>query len=195
MTRPTHLAPVDLPQAYRLMNHGPTVLVSAAHAGRRNVMAAAWAMPLDFDPPKIAVVIDKSTFTRGLIEGSGRFALSLPCRDNADLCLAVGNTSAHDGTDKFQRFGIESFVGEDPALPLIAGCVGWLECALLPDPPLATRHDLFLAQVTAAWADARVFRQGRWQLGPDTDGLRTLHHIAGGAFFSPADLLQARMPG
>lgn len=195
MTRPAHLAPVDLPQAYRLMNHGPTVLVSAAHAGRRNVMAAAWAMPLDFDPPKVAVVVDKSTFTRGLIEGSGRFALNLPCRDNADLCLAVGSTSAHDGTDKFQRFGIASFSGEDAALPLIAGCVGWLECALLPDAPLAARHDLFLAQVTAAWADSRVFRQGRWHVAPGTDGLRTLHHIAGGAFFSPADLLQARMPG
>ena len=31
---------------------------------RRNIMAAAWAMPLDFDPPKVAVVIDKSTLTR-----------------------------------------------------------------------------------------------------------------------------------
>ena len=33
---------VPLPKAYRLLNHGPTVLVSSAHAGRRNVMAAAW---------------------------------------------------------------------------------------------------------------------------------------------------------
>ena len=48
---------VALPHAYRLLNHGPTVLVSAAHAGRANVMAAAWAMPLDFDPPKVTVVI------------------------------------------------------------------------------------------------------------------------------------------
>ena len=59
------IAPVELSQAYRLLNHGPTVLVSAAHGGRRNVMAAAWSMPLDFAPPKVAVVLDKSTFTRG----------------------------------------------------------------------------------------------------------------------------------
>ena len=69
---------VALPHAYRLLNHGPTVLVSAAHAGRANVMAAAWAMPLDFDPPKVTVVIDKSSFTRRLIEASGAFALSVP---------------------------------------------------------------------------------------------------------------------
>ena len=52
--RPAHVVPVDLAKAYRLINHGPTVLVSAAHGGRRNVMAAAWNMPLDFAPPKVA---------------------------------------------------------------------------------------------------------------------------------------------
>ncbi len=33
--------PVPPSQAYRLINHGPTILVTAAHAGRRNIMAAA----------------------------------------------------------------------------------------------------------------------------------------------------------
>ena len=46
---PTHRRPVPLSKAYRLLNHGPTVLVSAAHNGQRNIMAAAWAMPLDFE--------------------------------------------------------------------------------------------------------------------------------------------------
>ena len=38
-----HFTPVPLDKAYRLLNHGPTVLVSAQHAGERNVMAAARA--------------------------------------------------------------------------------------------------------------------------------------------------------
>ena len=42
----SHRRPVPLAKAYRLLNHGPTVLVSAAHDGQRNIMAAAWAMPL-----------------------------------------------------------------------------------------------------------------------------------------------------
>lgn len=37
------MAPVPLDKAYRLINHGPTVLVSARHDGVENVMAAAWA--------------------------------------------------------------------------------------------------------------------------------------------------------
>ena len=38
-----HIAPVPLDKAYRLLNHGPTILVSARHGGVDNVKAAAWA--------------------------------------------------------------------------------------------------------------------------------------------------------
>jgi flavin reductase (DIM6/NTAB) family NADH-FMN oxidoreductase RutF len=181
---------VDLPHAYRLLNHGPTVLVTASHSGRRNVMAAAWAMPLDFDPPKVAVVIDKSTFTRHLIEGSGVFGLSLPCRAQADLAYTVGSHSGLD-IDKFDRWAIPATPGPATGVPLVDGCVGWLECRLLPEPALQARYDLFLGEVVAAQADDRVFRLGRWHLAPEHDSLRTLHHVAGGAFFSVADLMQA----
>ena len=188
--------PVPLPQAYRLLNHGPTVLVSAAHGGRRNVMAAAWVMPLDFDPPKVAVVIDKSTATRALIEGSGRFVLNLPCRACADLAYTVGSESAHEVGDKFERHGIATFAGADiePAdAPLLQGCVAWLACRVMPEEHNEKRYDLFIGEVTAAWADARVFTNGRWHFEPAHEALRTLHHVAGGTFFSPADLMQASL--
>jgi flavin reductase (DIM6/NTAB) family NADH-FMN oxidoreductase RutF len=186
---------VPLRQAYRLLNHGPTVLVSAAHDGRRNVMAAAWAMPLDFDPPKVAVVIDKNTFTRGLVEASGRFALNLPCRALADATFTVGSTSAKEegpqDADKFDRYGLATFDGTATGLPLVEGCVAWLECRVLPEPHIQQTHDLFLGEVVAAQADGRVFSGGRWHFAPEHETLRTLHHIAGGAFFSVADPLQA----
>lgn len=187
-------APVPLAQAYRLMNHGPTVLVSAAHGGTRNLMAAAWAMPLDFEPPKVAVVIDKTTVTRGLVEASGRFALSLPCAAQADLVFSVGNThGGEDGVgDKFTRYAIDSFEGTTPGLPLVAGCVAWLECRLLPQPALQQAHDLFLGEVVAAQADPRVFVQGRWHFASQP-ALRTLHHVAGGHFLLPSDTVQGRM--
>ena len=186
--------PVELPKAYRLLNHGPTVLVSAAHGGRRNVMAAAWAMPLDFDPPKVAVVIDKSTFTRGLIEASGEFALGVPCRDFADATFTVGSVSGRDvpGEDKFERYGLGSFSGTATGAPLLEGCVAWLECRLLREPRNEQLHDLFIGEVVAAQADDRVFRDGRWHFGPGREGLRTLHHLGGGAFLSTDDPIQAR---
>lgn len=180
--------PVELPKAYRLLNHGPTVLVSAAHGGRRNTMAAAWNMPLDFDPPKVAVVIDRSTFTRTLVEGSERFVLSVPVRAQAALVSAIGGVSGRE-VDKEAALGLRYLDEGDQTLPRVAGCVAWLACRLLPQPALQQAHDLFLGEVTAAWADPRVFSHGRWQFDGH-DELRTLHHVAGGAYFVTGEMVR-----
>jgi len=174
------LQPVPLPKACRLLNHGPTVLVSSAHAGRRNVMAAAWSMPLDFDPPKVAVVIDKATFTRELIEASGEFVLAVPTRSLAAQTLAAGSSSGKDG-DKFDALGLEAHPASQVAAPLPAGCVGWLECRVIEEPHIQRTHDLSLAEVVAAWADPAAFSDGHWHF--QADAQRSIHYIAGGNFF------------
>lgn len=151
-------------------------------------MAAAWAMPLDFEPPKIAVVLDKSTWTRQLLEASGTFVLNVPCAAQADIAQTVGSTSGLEltqgqGLDKFQVYGLQTFSGELIDAPMLEGCVAWLECRLLPEPNNHQQYDLFLAEVIAAQADERVFSEGRWHFAGH-DALRTLHHVAGGHFLT-----------
>ncbi|MDY0055151.1 MAG: flavin reductase family protein [Methyloversatilis sp.] len=177
---------VPLPQAYRLLNHGPTVLVSSADGTRRNVMAAAWCMPLDFDPPKIVVVIDRSTFTRELINASGEFAINVPPRALLDATVAAGSDSGRD-TDKFAALDLATFAATRIAAPLVGGCVAWLECKVVPEARNQDRYDLFIGEAVAAHADSRVFSNGRWHFGDSDDALRTLHHVAGGAFFVTGD--------
>jgi len=187
MTAPAPQA-VELPKAYRLLNHGPTVLVSAAHQGRRNTMAAAWNMPLDFDPPKVAVVLDKSTYTRELVEASGAFVLAVPVRAQAALVSAIGGVSGR-AVDKEAQLGLAYLDADAARPPRVAGCVAWLVCRLLPEPAMQQRHDLFLGEVVEAWADPRVYSAGRWHFDGH-DELRTLHHVAGGAYFTPGDMVQ-----
>jgi len=181
---PDHFATVPLAHAYRLLNHGPTVLVSAGHDGVVNVMAAAWSMPLDFNPPKVAVVIDKSTFTRHLIEASGSFALNVPSRALAELTVGVGTESAMTNPAKLRLHGVRTFAASQVSAPLVQGCVGWLECRVLPEPHNQQTHDLFIGEVVAAWADPRVFHGGRWHFEQAPDHLRTLHYVAGGQFYA-----------
>jgi len=176
----SHRLPVELAKSYRLLNHGPTVLVSSAHAGRTNVMAAAWSMPLDFSPPKVAVVIDRNTFTRELVEASGEFALNVPSRALAQLTLDVGSVSGRE-QDKFDAQAIATFAGTRIAAPLLEGCLGWLECRVIAEPHIQERYDLFLGEVVAAWADSRAFAGGHWV--EDADAPRGIHYIAGGSFF------------
>jgi flavin reductase (DIM6/NTAB) family NADH-FMN oxidoreductase RutF len=189
--------PVALHHACRLINHGPTVLVSALHAGQRNVMAAAWSMPVEFTPPRVAVVIDKSTYTRELVMGSDTFALSIPCRALADTTTTVGHTTGRDITtpeDKFSRHGIAAFDGPVLGLPLVEGCVAWLECRRIAEPHSEQAYDTFFGEVLSAQADARVFIDGRWAFTADNAALHTLHHLGGGVYGVIGDVVQGRMP-
>jgi flavin reductase (DIM6/NTAB) family NADH-FMN oxidoreductase RutF len=176
---------VALQHACRLINHGPTVIVTARHGKRRNLMAAAWSMPVEFTPPRVAVVIDKSTHTRELVTASGTFALCVPCRAQVDLTNTVGHVSGHDiaaPDDKFARYGIAAFDGPALGLPWVEGCVAWMECRWLPEPRSEAMYDTFFGEVIAVQADARVFSKGRWRFSADNAALHTIHHLGGGVY-------------
>jgi flavin reductase (DIM6/NTAB) family NADH-FMN oxidoreductase RutF len=181
---PLHFTAVPLDKSYRLLNHGPTVIVSAQHAGERNAMSAAWACALDFAPPKVTVVLDKATRTRALVESSGFFALQLPTVPMAALTKAIGTDSAATTPDKLERHGVQLFAAPGLDIPLVEGCAAWLVCRLIPEPHNQQAYDLFIAEVVAAWADDRVFRDGHWQFGTAPAELRTLHYVAGGQFYA-----------
>ncbi len=189
--------PVNLPHASRLVNHGPTVLISTVHQGRRNLMAAAWSMPVEFTPPRIAVVIDKSTYTREQIRATGCLALNIPCRLQADLSFTVRSVSGRDDPmpdqDKFTRFGLNAFAGPELGLPLIEGCIAWLECRVIDEPHAQEAYDTFFVEVVSAQADDRVFVNGRWSFRADNQDLHTLHHLGAGVFAIPSDTVQGRL--
>lgn len=182
-----HIAPVELEKSYRLVNHGPTVLVSARHDGVDDVMAAAWVCGLDYSPAKLTVVLDSSTMTRKLLEASGKFVIQVPTFDQAKLTYVLGHTSLHNDPDKLAKSGVEllDFAGHDQ--PFVAGCSAWLACRLLPEPDIQNRYDLFFGEIIAAWADRRVFRDGHWRFGEASSSLRSIHYVAGGQFYAIGD--------
>lgn len=172
--------PIDLEHAYRLVNHGPVTLVSAAHDGQANLMTVAWCMALDFTPPKLAIVLAHDSHTRGLVERSGELVVQVPPRRMLDVVDAVGNCSGRS-VDKWERFGLERARAGKVQAPLVEGCTAWLECRVMPKPDLAEELDLFVVEVIAAWADDQAFAKGRWREDLP-EPLRALHHIAGGAY-------------
>jgi flavin reductase (DIM6/NTAB) family NADH-FMN oxidoreductase RutF len=187
-----NISPVDLQKAYRLINHGPTVLVSARHAGVDNVMAAAWACALDFLPPKLTVVLDKSSKTRELIEKGGAFVIQVPAVAQLQLVNTVGTLSLATEPDKLKKSGVELFDIDGHDLPFVAGCSAWLACTLIPEPHNQLIYDLFIGEVVGAWADSRVFSNGRWHFENADPSMRSLHHVAGGNFYAIGEPLTAQ---
>lgn len=188
----THFRPVKLEHASRLVNHGPTVLVTSASGARRNVMAAAWSMPVEFAPPRIAVVIDKRTYTRELVAASGAFGICLPGTALADLTYAVGSKSGRS-VDKFALHGVAARAGPVLGVPLIeSGCAAWLECRLIREPHTEDAYDTCFAEVVAAAADERIFDSGHWSFRDDNVELQTIHHLGAGNFVRAGGVLRAQ---
>ena len=173
---------IPLPKAFRLLNHGPVLLVSGCHNGTDNAMAAAWGCPLDYNPCRLTVVLDKSAFTRNLIEQSGRFAVQIPVQAQAELVLAMGRSSRNANPRKMDN--VPLFRQAEFDVPLVAGCAAWLACRVLPEPHNQQEYDLFIGEVEAAWADDAVFRDGHWRFDEAGDDWRTLHYVSGGQFYA-----------
>ena len=186
---PEHIAAVPLDKAYRLLNHGPTILVSARHAGVQNVMAAAWACALDFAPPKLTVVLDKSVKTRELVENSGVFVIQIPTVAQIRLTSQVGSVSLADDPHKLEHCAVQLFEMPGHDLPFVEGCSAWLACKLIPEPHNQQTYDLFIGEVVAAWADTRVFSDGHWHFESADPALRSLHYIAGGHYYAIGEAL------
>ena len=147
------LKPVELHKAYRLINHGPTVMVSAEFDGVRDVMSASWVCPLDYD--KLTAVIGASSFTRSLFEKSGKFAVQVPFVSQAQFVAKMGTTSMRGGAGKLE--GVEMFYEQS--------------------------YDLFIGEVVAAYADERIFDGGHWLFEKIPDELKTLHYVVGGRYY------------
>ena len=180
---------VPLRRAYKLINHGPTTLISSAWNGRRNVMAAAWVMALDYEPAKVAAVIAEDTLTRKLVEGSGEFVVNVPTVSMLDAVYAAGSVSGDD-EDKFASRAFATSPASVVGAPLIEGCAAWLECRVVPEPDMQARYDLFVGEVLAAWADDASFVDGVWQF--PSDDRRTLHHLSAGVFMTSGDRVKAK---
>ena len=184
-----YIAAVPLEKAYRLINHGPTTLVSAHHNGVDNVMAASWVCALDYAPAKLTVVLDKIAKTRELIEKSGCFVIQVPTVAQLVMTHYVGTHSLANEPDKLTQAGVELFAIEGCEQRFVKGCSAWLACKLIPEPHNQEKHDLFIGEIVGAWADTRVFKDGHWHFEDSPDQWRSLHYMAGGHFYTIGDPL------
>lgn len=182
---------VPVEKSYRLLNIGPTTLVSAKADNIENVMAVAWSCALDYGPlSKVTTVLDKQAFTRRLVEKSGLFAIQIPVASQAELVMKLGSTSRH--TDPHKLDNVEIFYQDGFDIPLVKGCAGWILCELIRNQENQQEHDLFIGKVLAAYADDRVFKDNHWIFEQASKELRTLHYVAGGQFYLIGESLDVK---
>ncbi|MBC7230757.1 MAG: flavin reductase family protein [Actinobacteria bacterium] len=125
----------------------PVALISAAHAGRDNVMTAAWVNVVCMEPPQVAVAVRESRFTHQLVQASGEFVVNVPSSDlwrAVDMC---GMVSGRD-QDKFALAGLSRGRAAEVGAPLVEECPLNIECRVSASLPLGS-HTLFVGLVLA----------------------------------------------
>ncbi len=166
-------ADVDLTRATRLLAPGPVTLLTSQYRGKKNVMAAGWVAPVSSNPPMVMVAVFPGRYTHDMIQKSGQFVLNIPARPLAEKVKQAGDLSGAD-VDKFLQLGLTPYEGKQVSAPLIAECIGHLECGVV-ETTRAGDHTLFIAEIVAASAEESAFNGERWTLAAEE--VKPLHHL------------------
>lgn len=129
-----------------LMRRAPqlvTVVTALGADGPRGITVSSFTS-VSLDPALVLVSIGAASPAHAAIR-SGRFRVHLLAEDQGDL----SNHFARPGQTSAEQFAAPCRAALRPgAPPLLAGCVGWLECAVTAEYREAD-HTLFIGRVVA----------------------------------------------
>ncbi len=171
---------IPLTNANRLINHGPTVLITSKLGDKLNIMTVAWQMPVSFKPMLVAVSIGHERFSHKLILESREFVINIPNLEMIKKVLCCGSHSGRD-TDKFKTCKLTPLKAQKVNAPLIKECIGNIECKLYSHHE-AGDHTIFVGEVVAASVREGIFDN---YLKVNLDEAKTLHHLGGKVFCYP----------
>lgn len=173
--------PVDLDIAYRLINHGPLVLVSSLYKNGQDITPIAWHMPISDDPPIIALEIWSGHCIFKAIMETGDFVINIPSGEMVDIVRRLGSISGSK-VDKVRKFGLTMEHSKRVKSRRLKGSIALMECTLHRDTRLSKRYNIVLGDVVYAEAEKASFSD-RWL--PEKSGPKTIHHLGNKIFCVP----------
>jgi flavin reductase (DIM6/NTAB) family NADH-FMN oxidoreductase RutF len=126
--------------------------VTVAYEGEEHGMTANWVMQAAFEPPMVAVAVENTSRTIGMIRDAHHFAVNVLLKGQRDLAAKLGRSS--EQTPQKLK-GVKTKRAAAAGTPVLAECLGWVECRLVATLP-AGDHTLVLGEVV----DAGVEHEG-----------------------------------
>ncbi len=114
-------------------------VVTVRADGEEHGMTANWVTQASFDPPMIAVSIENTSTTIGLIRDAHHFAVSLLTTEQRELAGKLGKTLK----------GVKTKPAPTAQTPVLTEAVGWVECRAVATLP-AGDHTLVLGEILEA---------------------------------------------
>lgn len=112
--------------------NGQGVFLTSAACGKANTMTISWgSVGVYWSRPVITAPVRLSRFTRGLIEQSGTFTISIPKKGEMAKELAFCGTKSGRNIDKFAECGMTAQPGRTVAAPVVGQAWMHIECRVM----------------------------------------------------------------
>jgi len=112
-----------------------------------NAMVVNWVSQMSFSPRLLAVGIQKSCYSHGLVKAGGVFGLNLFLQSNADAIMGITSSRARK-PEKMQQADFTT--APQTGVPVLAGAAAYLECAVKQVVDIGGDHDIIVGEVLHA---------------------------------------------
>lgn len=138
--------PAPIVSVLRRMPYGFYALGSH-YGGDDNLMVCNWVTQVSFEPQLIAVGLQKTSYSYGLVSQSRAFVLNLFLAENAEL-IKPFTKSRTKNPDKMGNAHYRP--APKTGAPVVEGAAGYLECRVENILETGGDHNVVLAKVVAA---------------------------------------------
>lgn len=121
-------------------------VVTVAHDGADHAMTANWVMQAAFEPPMVAVSLENTSRTIGLIRDARHFTVNVLSAGQREVAGKLGRSSLK-APDKLK--GVKTRPAPHSKSPILVDALGWVECRTVASLP-AGDHTLVLGEVLEA---------------------------------------------
>src|SRR5207302_6364387 len=121
-------------------------VVTVAHGGEEHGMTANWVTQAAFEPPMVAVAVENTSRTIGMIRDAHHFAVNVLSQGQRELAGKLGRSSANT-PQKLK--GVKTKPAPVSGAPILAEALGWIECRVVATLPSGDQT-LVLGEVVAA---------------------------------------------
>lgn len=140
------LDPVARKRLLRSFTYG-LYWVSANHLDARGIFTANWVTQVSFDPPLLALSVERESSTLELIRRSGRFVIGPFRADQRELAGDLGRPRSRTG-DKIDAYALETIAMESGGFAL-EDSLGAIGCRVISESE-AGDSIVFIGEVVEA---------------------------------------------
>jgi ferric-chelate reductase [NAD(P)H] len=136
----------SIKEALKMMPYGFYSITSKS-GDDVNAMVANWITQASFEPRRITLALQKTSFTHGLVEQGRVFAVNIFREEDADYIMPFTKGRAKN-PDKMTDASYEA--APETGCPVLEGAAGVIECKVADIIDIGGDHDLIVGEVVGA---------------------------------------------